>query len=161
MLGSVLSHCLWREGRCLSSPAHPPPFQQVCVDVFCFYSDLWQYKSLRAFSSSMRVLFWFSNTATRFSRHFTYSFFFRRHSLAASLRRRSKVNIFSQRFLQTPKAPFGHVPVFHQPHLPFARHFLRATPRPQRWRRCHDDPRSEGTGRGGTNLISLNVAGSS
>ena len=50
-----------------------------------FYSDLWQYKSLRALSSSMRVLFWFSSTATRFSRHLTYSFFFLRHSRAASL----------------------------------------------------------------------------
>lgn len=49
------------------------------------YSDLWQYRSLRAFSSSIRVLFWFSSTATRFSRHLTYSFFFLRHSRAASL----------------------------------------------------------------------------
>lgn len=40
---------------------------------------------MRALSSSMRVLFWFSSTATRFSRHLTYSFFFLRHSLAASL----------------------------------------------------------------------------
>lgn len=37
-------------------------------------------------SSSISVLFWFSRTATRFSRHFTYSFFFRRHSRAASLK---------------------------------------------------------------------------
>lgn len=48
--------------------------------VFC-----WQYSSFSDFSSSIRVLFWFSNTATRFSRHFMYSFFFLRHSLAASL----------------------------------------------------------------------------
>ena len=34
----------------------------------------------------MSVLFWFSKTATRFSRHFTYSFFFLRHSRAASLK---------------------------------------------------------------------------
>lgn len=40
---------------------------------------------MRALSSSMRVLFWFSSTATRFSRHLTYSFFFLRHSRAASL----------------------------------------------------------------------------
>lgn len=57
-----------------------PPPQGVSL-----YSDLWQYKSLRAFNSSMRVLFWFSSTATRFSRHLTYSFFFLRHSRAASL----------------------------------------------------------------------------
>lgn len=63
--------------KCWGSPVKPP--------AGVFYSDLWQYKSLRAFSSSMRVLFWFSSTATRFSRHFTYSFFFRRHSRAASL----------------------------------------------------------------------------
>lgn len=43
--------------------------------------------SFSAFSSSISVLFWFSNTATRFSRHLTYSFFFRRHSRAASLHR--------------------------------------------------------------------------
>lgn len=43
--------------------------------------------SFSAFSSSIRVLFWFSNTATRFSRHLTYSFFFLRHSRAASLER--------------------------------------------------------------------------
>lgn len=49
------------------------------------HSDLWQYRSLSALSSSMSVLFWFSKTATRFSRHLTYSFFFRRHSRAASL----------------------------------------------------------------------------
>ena len=46
--------------------------------------------SFSAFSSSIRVLFWFSNTATRFSRHFTYSFFFLRHSRAASLERKRK-----------------------------------------------------------------------
>lgn len=50
------------------------------------HSDLWQYRSFSALSSSMRVLFWFSKTATRFSRHLTYSFFFRRHSRAASLK---------------------------------------------------------------------------
>lgn len=33
----------------------------------------------------MSALFWFSRTATRFSRHLTYSFFFRLHSFAASL----------------------------------------------------------------------------
>ena len=33
----------------------------------------------------MRALFWFSSTATLFSRHLMYSFFFLRHSLAASL----------------------------------------------------------------------------
>lgn len=49
------------------------------------YSVLWQYRSLRALSSSMSILFCFSSTATRFSRHLTYSFFFRRHSRAASL----------------------------------------------------------------------------
>lgn len=32
----------------------------------------------------MSALFWFSNTATRFSRHLMYSFFLRRHSRAAS-----------------------------------------------------------------------------
>ncbi len=46
--------------------------------------------SFRAFSSSISVLFWFSNTATRFSRHLTYSFFFLRHSRAASLERKEK-----------------------------------------------------------------------
>lgn len=64
--------------------------QVVCKSVFlrCFqacYSGLWQQMSLRALSSSIRVLFWFSSTATRFSKHFTYSFFFLRHSRAASL----------------------------------------------------------------------------
>lgn len=49
------------------------------------YSVLWQYRSLRALSSSMSILFCFSSKATRFSRHLTYSFFFRRHSRAASL----------------------------------------------------------------------------
>uniref|UniRef100_A0A6B0TW82 Putative secreted protein n=1 Tax=Ixodes ricinus TaxID=34613 RepID=A0A6B0TW82_IXORI len=33
----------------------------------------------------MSALFWFSSTATLFSRHLMYSFFLRRHSLAASL----------------------------------------------------------------------------
>lgn len=51
----------------------------------CCYSFLWQYRSLRALSSSISILFCFSSTATRFSRHLTYSFFFRRHSRAASL----------------------------------------------------------------------------
>ena len=55
-----------------------------------FYSDLWQYRSLRVFNSSISVLFWFSNTATRFSKHLTYSFFFRLHSFAASLEDREK-----------------------------------------------------------------------
>ena len=32
----------------------------------------------------MSALFWFSSTATLFSRHLMYSFFLRRHSLAAS-----------------------------------------------------------------------------
>lgn len=52
-----------------------------------------RYISFMALSSSIRVLFWFSSTATRFSRHRTYSFFLRRHSLAASLffRRRSSL----------------------------------------------------------------------
>lgn len=44
----------------------------------------WQYSSLSAFNSSMRALFWFSKTATRFSRHLMYSFFLRLHSRAAS-----------------------------------------------------------------------------
>lgn len=47
--------------------------------VFC-----WQYSSLSAFNSSISALFWFSKTATRFSKHFIYSFFFLRHSRAAS-----------------------------------------------------------------------------
>lgn len=55
-----------------------------------FYSDLWQYRSFRVFNSSISVLFWFSNTATRFSKHLTYSFFFRLHSFAASLEDREK-----------------------------------------------------------------------
>lgn len=70
-------------------PIEPHPSRRALGDLFSFffffYSDLWQYKSLRALSSSMRVLFWFSSTATRFSRHLTYSFFFLRHSRAASL----------------------------------------------------------------------------
>lgn len=41
--------------------------------------------SFKVSSSSMSFLFWTSSTATRLSRHFTYSFFRRRHSLAASL----------------------------------------------------------------------------
>lgn len=35
------------------------------------YTSVWQYNSFNAFNSSMRVLFWFSSTATRFSKHFT------------------------------------------------------------------------------------------
>lgn len=50
--------------------------------------------SFSAFSSSIKVLFWFSNTATRFSRHLTYSFFFLRHSRAASLERKERENVF-------------------------------------------------------------------
>lgn len=57
------------------------------------YSDLWQYKSFRVFSSSINVLFWFSRTATRFSKHFTYSFFFRLHSFAASLKRKREYQV--------------------------------------------------------------------
>lgn len=59
--------------RCHITP--PPP-----------YPVLTQYRSFNVLSSSIRVLFWFSRTATRFSRHLTYSFFFRRHSRAASLK---------------------------------------------------------------------------
>jgi len=49
------------------------------------FDSLRQYISLSAFNSSINALFWFSRTATRFSKHLTYSFFFRRHSFAASL----------------------------------------------------------------------------
>lgn len=42
--------------------------------------------SFKVSSSSMSFLFWTSSTATRLSRHLTYSFFRRRHSLAASLK---------------------------------------------------------------------------
>lgn len=49
--------------------------------------------SFKALSSSIRVLFWFSSTATRFSRHLTYSFFFRRHSRAASLEATTTVTV--------------------------------------------------------------------
>lgn len=77
MHGSVLSLCTWGQTGTCGAPGRRL--------VAFFYSDLWQYKSLRALSSSMRVLFWFSSTATRFSRHLTYSFFFLRHSRAASL----------------------------------------------------------------------------
>lgn len=43
--------------------------------------------SFKVSSSSISFLFWTSSTATRLSRHFTYSFFRRRHSLAASLKK--------------------------------------------------------------------------
>lgn len=56
----------------------------VTLNLRC-YSVLWLYRTFKALSSSMSVLFCFSRTATRFSRHLTYSFFFRRHSRAASL----------------------------------------------------------------------------
>lgn len=77
MHGSVLSLCTRGQAATVSSPRQ--------MFARRFYSDLWQYKSFRALSSSMRVLFWFSSTATRFSKHLTYSFFFLRHSRAASL----------------------------------------------------------------------------
>lgn len=79
--GGVASRCSELSLYVGVEPAKPRP-----SSAGAFYSDLWQYKSLRAFSSSIRVLFWFSRTATRFSRHLTYSFFFLRHSRAASLR---------------------------------------------------------------------------
>lgn len=43
--------------------------------------------SFKVSSSSISFLFWTSNIATRLSRHFTYSFFRRRHSFAASLKK--------------------------------------------------------------------------
>ena len=46
--------------------------------------------SFKVSSSSISLLFWTSSTATRLSRHFTYSFFRRRHSLAASLKNKKK-----------------------------------------------------------------------
>ena len=55
---------------------------------FCWYN------SLRDFNSSISVWFLFSSTATRFSRHFMYSFFFLRHSRAASLQKRTNLQIF-------------------------------------------------------------------
>lgn len=55
--------------------------------------------SFNALSSSIRVLFWFSKMATRFSRHLTYSFFFRRHSRAASLQSET-TNDFSHTVVQ-------------------------------------------------------------
>lgn len=55
--------------------------------------------SFKVSSSSISFLFWTSRTATRLSRHLTYSFFRRRHSLAASLKenrkQKGKQNIFS------------------------------------------------------------------
>ena len=52
------------------------------------------YSSFRDFSSSIRALFWFSSTATRFSRHLIYSFFLFRHSLAASLFFNKRISLF-------------------------------------------------------------------
>lgn len=49
--------------------------------------SFWQYNVFNAFSSSIKALFWSSRTATLCSKHLMYSFFFRRHSLAASLRK--------------------------------------------------------------------------
>ena len=46
---------------------------------------VWQYISFRFCSSPIKSLFCCSKIWTRFSRHFIYSFFFRRHSRAASL----------------------------------------------------------------------------
>lgn len=72
--------------------------------------------SLRALSSSMRVLFWFSSTATRFSKHFTYSFFFLRHSRAASLQhanKRSDVNMHISALVESHDSGVC-VPVLHQ-----------------------------------------------
>lgn len=55
--------------------------------------------SFKVSSSSISFLFWTSSTATRLSRHLTYSFFRRRHSLAASLKenrkQKGKQDIFS------------------------------------------------------------------
>lgn len=63
------------------------------------HSDLWQYRSFSALSSSMSVLFWFSKTATRFSKHLTYSFFFRRHSRAASLQKNKNNLLISMQII--------------------------------------------------------------
>lgn len=57
--------------------------------VFC-----WQYSSLSDCSSSIRALFWFSSTATLFSRHLMYSFFFLLHSRAASLFFSNLISLF-------------------------------------------------------------------
>ena len=73
------------------------------------------YNSFSDLSSSISALFWFSSTATLFSRHLMYSFFFRRHSLAASLffssrislfwcplKHKHQIHIFSERFFYLP-----------------------------------------------------------
>ena len=52
----------------------------------------------------MRALFWFSNTATLFSRHFMYSFFLFRHSLAAS---RFFINLTSLFLTASSAGPAG------------------------------------------------------
>src|SRR4029434_9667565 len=57
--------------------------------------------SLSAFSSSISVLFWFSKTATRFSKHFTYSFFFRLHSRAASLHTHTQAHTYTHTHTHT------------------------------------------------------------
>lgn len=55
--------------------------KNLCHSGFC-----WQYNSFSDLSSSIRALFCVSKTATRLSRHLMYSFFFLRHSRAASLK---------------------------------------------------------------------------
>ena len=52
----------------------------------------------------MSALFWFSSTATRFSRHLMYSFFFRRHSRAASLPDRGAIGQTGLADNQLPRA---------------------------------------------------------
>ena len=49
-----------------------------------FVDEVELYSAFNDLSSSIRALFWFSSTATLVSRHFMYSFFFLRHSRAAS-----------------------------------------------------------------------------
>lgn len=62
-------------------------FKHQSQSVFCWYN------SFNDFSSSISVWFLFSSTATRFSKHFMYSFFFLLHSRAASLFNILKIEI--------------------------------------------------------------------
>lgn len=140
------------------------------------HSDLWQYRSLRALSSSMSVLFWFSKTATRFSRHLTYSFFFRRHSRAASLQRKTislfqfKSSIYLSGNMQSSvsidtdlifEERVVFVPVLHEADFPLSCGLFSASLAWQGGGRCHDHTWGNSAGGGSTDLIGLNITWSS
>lgn len=67
------------------------PRQRQKSSVALLYQLFWQYRAFRVLSSSINALFWFSSTATLFSKHLIYSFFLALHSLAASLQNKWQI----------------------------------------------------------------------